>query len=216
MELILEEYLSIRERIIFKTTLLVINDGSNDNTSSVIENYKANIPELIYICHDRNRGFGFTIKEVFSLPDSEWILFISGDNQFPIRNIIHLQKYTEEYDFIIGIRTNRKDNFRRRLQSKIYNLLIQKLFSRTNSDVNSIILTKRKWVQNNNYSSKSAFIHAEIFLKATERRINLIEVPIEHHPRKHGEGSGGKISVILPTIKELIIYKIKNSKYANY
>ncbi|MCB0540869.1 MAG: hypothetical protein KDE33_25370, partial [Bacteroidetes bacterium] len=110
------------------------------------------------------------------------------------------------YDLIIGKRNKRSDNLYRRLNSKMYNLVISLLARKKITDVNSIVLFKSEILKNLNLKSTSAFINAEFILKALEKNYKFIEVPIIHQSRKHGRGSGGKWSVIKKVIKDVIKY----------
>lgn len=204
---ICSDYMEIKHEINIPSTLLIINDGSNDNTYEIMQDIISNNKDITYVHYNKNRGFGTTIKEVFMSPTSEWVFFISGDNQFPIKNILVMQKFMDEYDFIIGTRTVRNDSSRRKFQSKIYNYLISIIYGKKISDVNSIVLLKKELLEHVKLKSKSAFIHAELFLEVSKYTNKIIEVPIIHNYRKHGEGSGGKLNIIIPTIFELFKYK---------
>lgn len=212
---IVQDYISIRHQIILPSKLLIINDGSSDNTNEVMQSLMQQYDCIEYIDYINNRGFGITIKEVITAPTSEWILFISGDNQFPVSNILTMQQYIENHDFIIGRRINRNDTWRRILQSKLYNGMISLFFGVKIRDVNSIIMIKKSLVDTLQLQSKSAFIHAEIFLNSVINGAKYVEVPIQHHARLHGEGSGGKWQIIFPTIKELFYYKFVHKTNAD-
>lgn len=104
----------------------------------------------------------------------------------------------------------RNDNTYRRVVSKIYNQLISLLTGQKVNDINSIFLVKRQALESLSFQSKSAFIHAEIFLKLKNQKKTCREVSIPHHPRIHGKGSGGKLSVLIPTFIDMIKFVFKS------
>lgn len=186
---------------------LLIDDGSKDETRSVIEQLSIKYDSIKLIIHDRNYGFGYTIKEAITTPSSDFILFLSGDNQFHADVAIRLIKEIHNNtDYILGVRDNRSDNLYRRFASKTYNLLISLLAKEKVRDVNSVFIVRRKCIDKIKINSKSAFIHAEIFLQLRKIGAYCSSINIPHYPRKHGRGSGGKLKVILPTIRDFMKY----------
>lgn len=186
----------------------VIDDGSTDNTPSILNKLSKEYPNITVYTHDKNEGFGLTIKEVFMNPTSDWILFLSGDNQFPASNIPIMMTMMGDYDLILGYRNIRQDNFVRKIISFIYNKFITILAHREIKDVSSIALVKTSLLKDVNLTSKSAFIHAEIIIKLLNNGANFIEIPVFHNERSYGKASGGKFITILRTIMEMVKFSI--------
>lgn len=188
--------------------ILIIDDGSTDETPKHIEALKKKYNFIKSHKHQQNMGFGATIGEVFLLPTTDWLLFISGDNQFPASNLHSMIKYTDKYDFILGYRAKRNDNIYRRINSRLYNLCISLIAGRKVIDVNSMVLVKTSYVNDLELNAKSGFIHAEVFLKAMKKNIRFIEIPITHSNRTYGEASGGRWKTIVNAFKETVKYTI--------
>jgi glycosyltransferase involved in cell wall biosynthesis len=188
----------------FNVQILIIDDGSTDGTEKIIKDYKIEDIPIQIIRNEINRGYGDSFKKAFVLPTTEWVIFISGDYQFPAKNLLTMQSLSFDNDMIIGFRNKRNDNFYRKVNSKIYNYIISFIAQKKLNDVNSIMLFKRDILETIDLKSTSAFINAEFILKALKKKCKLIEVPIEHQNRKHGIGSGGKWRVIKPVIVDLI------------
>lgn len=206
--LIEDVILEIRDIHEFAFQILVIDDGSYDDTPKILSSLSKKYPIIKIHTHKKNMGFGQTIKEVFQMPKSDWVLFISGDNQFPASNIPILIEYIQEFDFILGYRAVRIDNYLRRFISYFYNKVISVIVKREIKDTSSIALVKFDLLQSLSLNSKSGFIHAEILLKSLKKGCKFIEVPILHNERSYGEASGGKLKTILFTIFELFKYSI--------
>jgi hypothetical protein len=112
----------------------------------------------------------------------------------------------EDADMVLGIRALRRDSGRRRLNSWIYNTAVSLVAGRPVRDVNSISIARTAFVRGLSLCSESAFIHAEFLLECYRHRGRVREVVINHQPRVHGAGHGGKVTVIAPTIGELVRY----------
>ncbi len=190
---------------------LLIDDGSTDNSAETIKNLSSEFPNTSYILHEKNYGFGITIQEAVTYPKTNYILYISGDHQFHSDAAIRLLDcISQAPDYVLGIRDKRKDSIYRKLLSISYNKLISTLTSIKVKDINSVFLIKRESVKKIELKSRSAFIHAEIFLKLKKAGLNCKNIVIPHHPRQFGKGSGGKISIIILTLKDLIKFMVKS------
>jgi len=201
------ECISLSEKLKLNFKILIVEDGSQDNTREIVKrlHHQHSFLEVIY--HEENKGFGPTLREVFTTPDSEWICFLPGDYQFsPTSFMKEATKYIQDYDFILGKRINRAEGFKRKIVSLVYNGIISVISKRKVSDVNSIVLFKREVIENSIFKSKSAFIHAELFIHAKKSNFQIMELPIEHLPRAHGKPGGNKFLVIWKTIIDLSKY----------
>lgn len=190
--------------------IFIVNDGSTDTTHKSIELLKNKYNNVYYLKHNKNYGFGTTLREVFSIPKSEWLLFLPGDHQFPITNIDRFLLLKDNFDFILGFRKNRKDNLKRKVYSFLYNKLVSYTSGYDVQDVNSIVFFKTAIIRNTTLESKSAFIHAELYIKALNNGARAIEVEVIHNKRKFGFGAGGNLKVILATGIDLFRYFWRN------
>ena len=200
------DIINICDLLAIDYSIFIINDGSTDDTEKKINKNFGNDSRISIYRHERNMGFGQTIKDCFTIPDSEWIMNISGDNQFPAENIRRMIPYCKIHDVILGYRTNRHDNKYRKITSLVYNLLISSLAKKKINDVSSILLVKKSLICDKHFKSISGFIHAEIAIEALKNSSSYTEVELIHRERKYGNASGGKLSTILYTIFEMLKY----------
>lgn len=184
--------------------IILIDDGSNDGSKEIINQIAKTNLKIKVFHHEKNLGFGPTLKEVFTLGTKKWIFFISADAQFLPSDLMQMWKYTPNYDYILGIREKRNDCFLRRISSKIYNLIISIISEKRVRDVNSIVLLKRDIINTIELKSNSAFVHAELYLKTKKNNFKITETKIFHKRREHGKGGGGRLDVILKTIYDLM------------
>jgi len=188
--------------------ILVINDGSRDNTQNILlKLQQEGLPVTINL-HPENLGFGPTLKEVFTGPGKEWVFMISSDGQINPQELFKLIPYTKEFDYILGWRKNRQDNLFRKFAAYSYSLLISMIARKRVHDVDSVVLVRRNSIPES-FIANSAFVHAEIFLNAVKNNKNIIEIPIAHNSRLHGKASGVKFKVVIKVFYDLFRYIIK-------
>ena len=206
IEAVVEEAIAAAQQVTDDFEILVINDGSRDDTAERIRRLQTTVPVLRYHEHPVNLGFGPTIREAYTLPKSEWVYFIPGDNQCPAEEVVELFRRADKADLILGYRITRSDTWQRRFVSWFYNLMISIVAFRRVHDTNAAGLLRRSALDGDVLRSRTAFIHAEILLEVLRRGGKLVEVPAAHRPREHGTPSGNKWRVILGTFQELFLY----------
>lgn len=188
-----------------KSEIIVIDDGSTDASAKILKNLKG----ITLIIHSKNEGYGKTIKELYYAGRSEWLFTVPGDYQVGAKELTKLLPYTQDADMIIGWRKERKDPISRLIQSKIYRYLLWFLFGVKLHDVNSVRLMKKEILKKIHLSSDSAFVDAELAIRSQKAGYKIFEVPIHHRASvKKGRGGGGKWWTIIPTIWEMIKFKI--------
>ena len=186
--------------------MLIINDGSYDDTLKVAQGLAAEYGNIQIIHHEKNLGFGESLKKVFMVPKTEWVLFLPGDNQFPVINLTRMLEIKNNYDYILGYRKERKDTAHRRLYSFLYNRLVSFLSGYEVRDVNSIVFYRSKIFDTIRLNGSSAFVHAEFFIRTSKSNFRMTEIEVLHQEREFGFGAGGNLNVIVKTIKELFLY----------
>jgi len=101
----IDEYLRKKQ---FSYEILVVNDGSRDNTLVVLERLKDKIKNLKILSYEQNRGKGFAVKFGMENAKGKIRVFTDADNS---TSIDHLEKMLPEfergYDLVIGTRDKR-------------------------------------------------------------------------------------------------------------
>jgi dolichyl-phosphate beta-glucosyltransferase len=85
--------------------IIVIVDGSADNTAEVARNYALQVPHLRVIDNPENHGKGYVVRQGLLEAAGRWRLFLDADGSTAIT---HLDAFAEQfdagYDVIIGSR----------------------------------------------------------------------------------------------------------------
>ncbi len=195
----------VGKKVSNKLEIVTVDDASSDQTGTILKKLTKSIRELHVITHQKNQGVGITMKVLYLSAKNDWLFSIPGDDQFDAKEIHKLIPKMSHGDMLLGYRKNRRDSFRRLLQSKIYNGLLNTFFHLNLHDVNTIRLMRRSMIRKLNLKSDTAFIDAEIAIKANENGFRILEIPIEHKCRKDKGATGGKLSkTIFPTILDML------------
>jgi dolichyl-phosphate beta-glucosyltransferase len=86
------------------TEVIVVDDGSTDQTVAVAETFRARIPNLRVVSNGKNRGKGYSVRHGMQEAHGEIVLFTDADLSAPIEEADKLIATLGEYDVAIGSR----------------------------------------------------------------------------------------------------------------
>ena len=202
--------LPIIKKITKKWEILIINDGSKDNTGEVALRIQKKHPKNIrIITHRPNRGYGAAFKSGFYQSRYPWIVFTDADGQFDFHDIYSLlkkQKSTKA-DLVIGYYLGRKVPFYRIWGSKVWQLAVFILFGLKVRDIDCGFKLVRKKVIDTIpklEAERGPFISSEFLIKAKKSGFKIVEQGVSHFSRQNGQATGADLNVILAGLKDLI------------
>ncbi len=99
--------------------IIVVNDGSTDDTAAVSKDAGA----IVY-SHPYNIGNGAAIKSGIRFASGDILVFMDGDGQHNPEDIAKMLKHFPHYDMVVGARAKgRQASLGRALGNKVYNRL---------------------------------------------------------------------------------------------
>lgn len=101
--------------------LICIDDGSRDQTLSLLKRLKEDKPYLRILVFSQNFGQTSAFDAGFRLARGEFVITLDGDRQNDPQDIPKLISLSDRYDLICGVRQKRKDTFFKRWISYLAN-----------------------------------------------------------------------------------------------
>ncbi|NIM94148.1 MAG: glycosyltransferase [Anaerolineales bacterium] len=195
--------------------LVFVDDGSKDGSDEVLQEIVREDPEHTHVIEFR-RNFGQTAAIDAGIAHSigEVIVTIDADQQNDPADIPFLMEKIEEgFDVVSGWRVDRQDTLiTRKIPSRIANWIISKVTGVKLHDYGCTLKAYRKEVLEgfHLYGEMHRFIPAYAGWVGAK----ITEVPVRHHPRRHGKAKYGlertwKVILDLFTVKFLISYANK-------
>jgi len=178
----------------FKYEVIVIDDGSVDNSRSLLENNKKLYDKLLI--NEFNKGKGFSVKKGLLASSGTHIVFQDADLEYDPNDLLKFQKIFSDFDAdgVIGSRFNyseftRTHNFLNKLGNTILTFIFNALYNTTFTDVYSCYFAFKKKLLNINELHTLGFEqHAEILCKVIKNGGKFYEVPISYNGRNYSEG----------------------------
>ncbi len=191
--------------------IILIDDGSRDDTPAVLENLEERFPEVRRIRHPVNQGYGASLKTGFSACRFDWIFFTDADRQFQIEDLLEFFPHCQEASTVVGYRKKRRDSLARRFFSRGYNKLTRLLFGLRIRDINCAFkLIDSKTLKTIPIESRRFFVNTELLIKIQKRGGRIREIGVNHRPREQGVSKVGWME-IHRTFREMMLFYLKNA-----
>lgn len=188
--------------------IVIVDDGSKDKTGAIADRLAKANKNISVIHHSPNRGYGAAFKSGLYGCKYPWISFIDSDGQFNFKEITRFIDTQEKTgaDMVIGYYLKRKVHFTRILNSKTWQFIVFLLFGLNVRDIDcGFKLISKKVVDKipKLESERGAFISSEFLIKAKKAGFKIVEIGVQHYPRKFGEATGAKLNVIIQSFIDL-------------
>lgn len=207
LEILVKKALRIIPKLASKYELIVVNDGSYDQSAAVLKQLQAKHPQIKVIEHNRNLGYGEALKTGIAQGRYEWTFWTDSDLQFDLSELSYfVQSALDGNSIVIGYRKNRSEGWGRKLNAQLFKLYIDLLFRLHVKDVDCAFkLIKSDLLKKLQLSSGSAFTSTEILYRLKKQGHSFKEIGVNHYPRIYGNPTGAKITVILKACFEALL-----------
>ena len=110
--------------------VIVVNDGSSDDTASILECLRIANPErLRIITHEKNRGYGGALRSGFAAATKDLVFYTDGDGQYdPSELTVLVKKMTGRVGLVNGFKMWRCDPWHRVAVGWLYNRFARFIF----------------------------------------------------------------------------------------
>ena len=171
--------------------LVLVNDGSSDNSAEVIRKLSFDIPELVGVLLRKNYGQTAAMAAGFDISSGEIVVTLDGDLQNDPADIPFLvNKIRDGFDLVSGWRYRRQDAaISRKLPSKIANRLIGKVTGVRLNDYGCSLKAYRKEVLTD--MRLYGELHRFLPVLANIEGARITEVKVNHRARQFGSSKYG-------------------------
>jgi dolichol-phosphate mannosyltransferase len=210
---VLEELVTTLEGAGLTFEIVVVDDGSTDDSIDVLEKYQQRFKELRWIHFRRNAGKSEALQSGFELVQGRNVALMDADGQDdPSAIPMLLDALDGGLDLATGRRAQRNDRFIKRHTSKLYNWMTAKLTGVPGKDFNSGLKVMRHEVVEE--IDLYGEMHRYIPVLAVANGFTVGEVDVPHRARLHGTSKFGRARFWrgffdLITVKFLTTYKTR-------
>ncbi|MBL7157639.1 MAG: glycosyltransferase family 2 protein [Candidatus Omnitrophica bacterium] len=179
------------EKLSSRYEIIYVNDGSTDLTRETLEKLCRDYPNITVVSFGENKGKSAALAAGFGKARGDWIITLDGDLQNPPEEIPKLLRFKEDFDFIIGIRKHRKDNFSRKFASLLARFFRLAILGDITRDAGCGLFVFRKDILGFFPYFRNFFLYFPLLARA--KGFSVKEVEIEHGKRKYGKAKFNNI-----------------------
>ena len=191
---VLEDWYPVVERCGKESRLVVIDDGSKDNTYSIIKEFSRTHQQVIPITKE-NGGHGATILYGYQYAvehGADYIFQTDSDGQTDPSEFPEFWEQREAYDMIIGYRNRRQDGLSRVFVTKVLKLVILLCFHTNVKDANTPFrLMKAKTLEQYIKLIPKEYFLTNVLISVIyqKKKCRVKYLPITFRPRQGGINS---------------------------
>jgi len=209
VRLVAEKALRLASSVGDRYEVIIVDDGSPDRSGEIADELARQHTAVRVIHHPRNLGYGAAVRSALTSCRFEYVCLTDGDDQYEVEDFRKLLRLRNYYDLIITFRYRKIYSGWRIFVSWCYNRLLRFLFRTPFRDVSTgLRVLRRSILDDLELEATSAFIGAELAVKAMLKGYRVGEVGIQTFPRTFGSGSSTSPASIAATLRDLwLVYR---------
>jgi glycosyltransferase involved in cell wall biosynthesis len=168
--------------------VLVVDDGSTDDSGERLLEAGTREPRLRVIRHGSNRGYGGALRTALSSARGDWIFYTDGDGQYDPGELARLAALAGPgVDVVQGYKGRRADGPVRRVVGWAYKLVARRMFSLSIRDPDcDFRLMRSELVRGLDLTRDTGAVCVELVRKLEDAGARIVEVKVSHRPRRAG------------------------------
>lgn len=211
-------FLSGLSRLAEDFELIIVDDGSTDETGRIIERSAVSDARVKVIHNGKNYGSGWSLWRGMQEAGKDVVLTNFADRPFDLGDgemVLDLLQ-TSRADFVVVTRKDRSANSPyRKVTSMVNYFLIRILFGIPIRDFQFVQAYKRDILQGMTLDATGTFVPPELMIRLIDKGHPYRQIACHFHRRSGGEAKCGKLSVISTTIKEMMCFWSKRQGFGN-
>jgi dolichol-phosphate mannosyltransferase len=202
IKLVLEQCTFLLDKNSIIGELIVINDGSTDNTPHVVSELMATNSKIRLINHEKSRGLGGAFWRGVKEARYDFVIMMPGDNENDLDEALDAMIMANHVDIIVPFVCNKfSRSFSRILISSLFNKIINLTFGLSLNYTNGTVIYNRRVLLLTELESNGFFYQAELLVKLIKAGYLFAEIPVFLSNRPSGESKALSLQSLLTVIK---------------
>lgn len=202
----IENVSSALESLPLDEEIIVIDDGSTDETADLVRANADRFPHVRLLVNHRNRGFGWTYRRGVDAATGTHIVMVHGDNAWGASTLRDLFRQVGEADIIVGYTRDmwRSRRWTRTIPSKAFTWLVNLIAGRRLRYYNGLQVHRADVLKSLQIESDGYGFQAEVLVKALRLTRTFIEVPMDLREREHGASKAFRAKNLVDVLHTLV------------
>jgi glycosyltransferase involved in cell wall biosynthesis len=166
--------------------IIFVDDGSSDGSTELCRKFTKLNSHVLLVELRRHFGKSTALQAGFQVARGDVIITMDGDLQDDVKEIPHFLEALEGgFDLVSGWKQKRQDPLSKRLPSRLFNFVTSILTGLPLRDFNCGFKAYRREVID--CLDLYGELHRYIPVLAHAKGFRVGEIPVHHHPRRHGK-----------------------------
>ncbi len=202
MDLALSNVLRSLEGLVTDVEIIVIDDGSCDNTRAIAGQWALKDKRISCVRNETNQGYGYSYLRGVSLAAKDHVGVYTADNDMSWESFRELVKQIGQADILSSYMCNTNEReWPRRILSRMFVMIINGVFNIRLKYVNGPFIARRNILQALTVRSRGLTVLAECKVKLMRQGYSCMEIPFKYVPRQGGQSSALSFKSIKAVVK---------------
>jgi dolichol-phosphate mannosyltransferase len=196
--------------------VIFVDDGSKDRSAEIVRAFREQDPRVRLVRLKANAGETAATDAGFKAVRGRWVVVMDADLQNDPRDIPDMLKHLDQWDAVTGWRVDRAagDSWVRRASSRIANRVRNAISEETIQDSGCTFRAFRRECLRDLTLYKGFHRFIPTLLKM--RGFRVLEVPVNHRPRRFGESKYGIGNRALQAFVDLLVVRWMKDRLLRY
>lgn len=189
--------------------LVIIDDGSRDETGSIADRIAKNTKGARVIHHRNNKGLGGVYRTGFSSALGEYVTFFPADGQFPATIIKDFLPFMNRVDLALGYTPKRKSSLMSKGLSFFERVFLTLLFGKL-PKFQGIVMFKKSILKKIDLKSSGRgwTVLMELIIRAKGLGLKIESLPTEIKPRLSGVSKVNNLSNVWSNLVQALSLRL--------
>jgi glycosyltransferase involved in cell wall biosynthesis len=185
--------------------VLVIDDGSRDNTADLVSSSLSRFSNVRLLRNERNMGFGWSYRRGVEAASRAYIVMVHGDNAWGAATLGDLFVHVGDADIIVGYTRDMWHSrpLMRTLVSKTFTLMVNMITGRRLKYYNGLQIHRGEVLKSLTIQSSGYGFQAEVLVRALGLTNTFVEVPMTLTERERGESKAFRMKNAVDVMRTL-------------
>jgi dolichol-phosphate mannosyltransferase len=194
--------------------VLLVDDGSRDRSAEIIRELAASDARVRLVKLKTNAGETAATDAGLKCARGRWIVTMDADLQNDPRDIPMLVGHLAQWDAVTGWRVKRHDSLTRRVSSRVANGIRNALSEEDIRDSGCTFRAFRRECLRGLVLYRG--LHRFIPTLLAMRGCRVVEVPVNHRPRRFGESKYGILNRAFVAFVDLLVVRWMKTRILRY
>jgi glycosyltransferase involved in cell wall biosynthesis len=198
----IERTLSAFDRLGISGEIIVVNDGSTDNTGTLVDSIARRERRVRMIVHNTPQGIGASFWDGVGQADGEVVTMFPGDDENEPIEALRYFHLLDNVDIVVPFVCNRGVRSKgREMLSSAFTTIVNLTFGTRLNYTNGTVLYRKSILANFELKSRGFFYQTELLIKAIKRGYLFAEVPNLLRQRDSGVSKAVSLKSFLAVVK---------------